>query len=192
MPSFPLTGMNLVTDRMSTLLRSQYHTKSDSTHPLGFRQTLGYWGQFELDARRYFLSIQWNTIVLDYAPDQIDYTKYHVKNEQLVCGDEHSVAARFNNNAGHVLTSVIRSCLQLDVKFSDYKAAKPTAKFKKVPDIVVIDSEGTIKMVGEVKTPWKHHIQTQMQTSPQNFRRYLGKIYSIPVPICQCANISSP
>lgn len=177
-PTMPhVTGLELITDRIPSLLREEHGTKSSSIHKLGFRQTMGDWSHFEREARLHFSSVTWNGTVLDYNPDQHEYSEYHVKNEQLVCGDEHSVVARFGQNVGHIMTSVIRSCVPLDVHFSDYKAGKTRVQYKKVPDIVVIDSGCTIKMVREAKTPWKHHIQTQIQSPPENFRRYLGKNY---------------
>ncbi|RJE25698.1 hypothetical protein PHISCL_01961 [Aspergillus sclerotialis] len=182
MPSYPLTGMDLVREKIPDLLRTAHHTESDSTHKLGFTQTLGDWGRFERDARRNFLSVPWNETVLDYIPDQHGYTEYHVRNEQLVCGDEHSVVARFGQNVGHVMTSVIRSCMPLNIHSSDYKAADTDSELSKVPDIVVIGRTGTIKMVGDVKTAWMHDIEKQLYESPHRFRKYLGKNYNIWLP----------
>lgn len=119
-----------------------------------------------------------NDTVLDYAPSQHDYHSDLTANEQLLCGDEHSVVARFDQNIGHVMTSVIRSCRHIDIHFGDFKAAAPQSGFVKVPDIAVMNSNGKIFVLGEAKTPWVHDIGSELQVRPAAFRKYLGRHYT--------------
>lgn len=182
-----LTGKTLIQQRIPDLLSTDHHTTSDSTHKLGFVSTLGYWSRFERDARQHFLSVNWNSTILDYAPDDHDDNPYHVKNEQLFCGDEHSVVARFGQNVGHVMTSVIRACKGADIRFGDFKSAVPQSGFTKVPDIAVMDSKARLLLVGEAKTPWMHDIEGSVQEAPGDFRKYLGisvglnEYYALPI-----------
>ena len=171
-----LTGEDLVQRSIPNLLTTEYRTTSDSTQELYFTSTLGYWSLFERDARRHFSSIRWNDIVLDYSPDRRDNHSDHITNEQLLCGDEHSVVARFGQNIGHVMTSVIRSCRRRDMRFGDFKATAAGRTLTKIPDIAVTDSTGRLLLVGEAKTPWRHDIEDIAQ-DPDVFRNYLGKCY---------------
>ncbi|KAL1979308.1 hypothetical protein VTN96DRAFT_6228 [Rasamsonia emersonii] len=146
-----LTGKTLIQQRIPDLLSTDHHTTSGSTHKLGFASTLGYWSRFERDARQHFLSVNWNSTILDYAPDDHDDNSCHVKNEQLFCGDEHSVVARFGQNVGHVMTSVIRACKGADIRFGDFKSAVPQSGFTKVPDIAIMDSKARLLFVAKQK-----------------------------------------
>ncbi|KAE8343112.1 hypothetical protein BDV24DRAFT_161925 [Aspergillus arachidicola] len=132
-------------------------------------------GNFERNAREYFQSAKFSNKVLDYAPEKEDDHEFHVRKEQLLCGDEHSVVARFGQNIGHVMTSVLRGGMGTKVRFGDYKCVKPDVTFNKVPDIAVMDDNYDVLLVGEAKTPWKHDI---IEVEPKNivFRKYLGQI----------------
>lgn len=68
------------------------------------------------------------------------------------------MVARFGQNLGHAMTSVVRACRRADICFGDFKAAKPTANFPRVPDITILDGQGNLLVVGEVKRPWKHEL----------------------------------
>ncbi|KAE8321299.1 hypothetical protein BDV39DRAFT_210880 [Aspergillus sergii] len=170
-----LTAKDLVTERIEDLRVSKYHTDSDSTHDLYFVSDLGYWGNFERNAREYFQFARFSNKILDYAPEKEDDHEFHVRKEQLLCGDEHSVVARFGQNIGHVMTSVLRGGMGTKVRFGDYKCVKPDVTFNKVPDIAVMDDSYDVVLVGEAKTPWKHDI---IENEPKNivFRKYLGQI----------------
>ncbi|BAE56770.1 unnamed protein product [Aspergillus oryzae RIB40] len=84
-----------------------------------------HWDSFELEARRHFRSVGFSNKVLDYAPAKEDDHEFHIKKEQLLCGDEHSVVARFGQNVGHVMTSVLRGGVGTKLRFGDYKCVKP-------------------------------------------------------------------
>ncbi|KAB8215237.1 hypothetical protein BDV33DRAFT_208519 [Aspergillus novoparasiticus] len=154
-----LTGKDIVQEPVPDLRVSEYSTSSDSTHE-----------------QWHVKSVKWSNKVLDYAPEGEDDHEFHVKKEQLLCGDEHSVVARFGQNVGHVMTSVLRGGVGTRVRFGDYKcAAPPPVTFNKVPDIAVMNDNYKMLLMGEAKTPWKHSI-IAVENKEYRFRKYLGQI----------------
>jgi len=124
----------------------------------------------------YFLGASWSGNGLSAR-----LSGYHPNNaqvEQILCGDEHSVVARFGQQVGHVMTCVAQD-LRCDLRFGDWKSTKEQQSGNsKVPDFAVVDSKGTARLIGEAKTPWNHSITTAMEEDVKlsgKFRRYLGE-----------------
>lgn len=146
-----LTADLLIQQCIPNLLRNGYGTTTDSTQSYYLNSTMGSWTTFEMKVREYFNSCRWqNNIVLDYVPDAQEDSDFHLRNEQLVCGDEHSVVARFGQHLGHPMTAVYRSHFYDNIRFGDYKAARPQAG-DKVPDIALLNSHAIPLMLGEAK-----------------------------------------
>ncbi|KAJ9490109.1 hypothetical protein VN97_g3167 [Penicillium thymicola] len=99
-------------------------------------------------------NIRWSRRILDVAmtgPGVED----SVSREQLVVGDENGVQGRLNER----LCRPVTSCLQVqghNLRCGDFKAGNSTARTAtpRVPDIVMLNANSAIKVVGEVKTPW--------------------------------------
>ncbi|KOS46601.1 hypothetical protein ACN38_g2455 [Penicillium nordicum] len=78
-----------------------------------------------------------------------------VSREQLVVGDENGVQGRLNER----LCRAVTSCLQVqghNLRCGDFKAGSSTAQTAtaRVPDLVMLNANSAIKVVGEIKTPW--------------------------------------
>lgn len=192
MAPLALTASALVQQRLPDLLVNENTTVSRSTQRAFFNSTLGNWGRFEMNARKHFRQISWKNTVLDYMPDARDDTKNHVSHEQLMCGDEHSVVARFNQNVCHVMTSVMQSGGS-DIRFGDFKTVvRVNDAETKVPDFAVIDQKAGLLLVGEAKTPWVHDIEDQLGQSMKNFRKYLDMLRLKCTLTFKSANTNSP
>ncbi|PYI02599.1 hypothetical protein BO78DRAFT_400399 [Aspergillus sclerotiicarbonarius CBS 121057] len=153
-----LNAHGLTCARIPSLKVGYSTTSSDSTQNLEFRASLVHWNTFEREVRQVFDGIRWDTQteILAYAPPPNGGTgPNHTCNEQLFCGDEHSTVARFNQNVGHVMTSVFQS-LGFRARFGDFKTCCDTTINNKVPDIVLLGDQGSLRVVGEAKTPWMH------------------------------------
>jgi hypothetical protein len=168
-----LTAARLTCQKLPDLHLGPSRTTSDSTHRLEFKSTLFHWTSFEKEVRREFLSAPWTGQVLAYSPSPQHESEAHIYNEQLYCGDEHSVVARFGQNVEHVMTAVHAS-IGIGLIFGDFKASVGTDMDGKVPDIVLMNVKGQIRALGEVKTPWRHKITDSMQRQ-SHFRHYLGE-----------------
>lgn len=119
----------------------------------------------EIEARLYSSSIPWDDRVLDYD----------LYEERLVCGDESSVVARFQQNLGHALSPVLREYVRAGLQFGDFKCAAPERRKMKggTPDMVLIDDKHVLYSVGESKAPWVHDID-KAQKDKATFRNYIG------------------
>lgn len=164
-----LTGKEVIQQPLPDLRYhdEKFRTSSKSTHKLWFLATLSEWN-IEQKARHYSKSIDW----------QDDILGYELGEEQIECGDEHSVVGRFNQNLCHNSTPSLHKYVQTDVRFGDFKCAVSDASFKKVPDVVLVTKEHQLRLVGEAKTPWMHDIK-QAQEKNATFRNYIGKSQSI-------------
>lgn len=168
-----LRAQDLVKQRLPSLRIGPGTTTSDSTHNIWFTSTLGSWNKFESEVRQEFLATTWSPEVLAFGPQ--NHGPNHVSYEQLCCGDEHSVVARFGQNVEHVMTAVYQS-LNIGLRFGDAKTCIEMGNMEKdIPDIVLITSGGNVRIIGEAKTPWKHNISDKLKTDMNGFRHYLGE-----------------
>ena len=134
------TGQDLTTQRIPDLRRNGYGTGSVAIHALEFRGTLGYWTRFESEVRQVFNLQQWTANTLSFSPAHPDSN--HVYFEQLNCGDEHSVVARFGQQVGQIMTSVAQD-LNIDIRFGDFKTTPlPPQQANLVPDFAAVDFSG--------------------------------------------------
>lgn len=183
MMAINLTSKDLVKQRLPHLKPAPHETRNESTQNIYFRSTLGQWNGFEMQVRQNFLATRWgdNPPTLAYAPPNSHKIPEHTFYEQLFCGDEHSVVARFGQNAGHVMTSVFRS-LGIPYRFADYKASEAGSNAETVPDLALIQDSGQIRALGEAKTPWMHDIYNNINGRPNEFRRDLGESVKVQSP----------
>lgn len=94
--------------------------------------------------------------------------------EILICGEEHSVVARFGQHEGHVMTTIYqKSPPRQDICFGDFKVLEQRDNFNKVPDIAVLHGSELL-FVGEAKTPWVHQPERLANTNSGQFRVLLG------------------
>lgn len=155
-------------------------TRNQSLRPLEYRQKLIYWSGFEPLVRETLDQLDLPDEILDLRnhPDIVGPNNIR-GNEHVHCGDEISVVGRFQQNVGQVLSAIFQS-LNWDIRFADFRTAvgkdgknENKKAGKKVPDIVLVKSDGTLLMVGEGKTPWMHRFETKM-SGEGNFRHLIG------------------
>ncbi|GLB05897.1 hypothetical protein AtubIFM57258_001190 [Aspergillus tubingensis] len=171
-----LDARTLVCSPIPNLLEGPSTTTSVTTQDLEYKAKLIHWNTFEKEVRQVFDSIHWDQQreILAYAPANSSNSPNNTWNEQLFCGDEHSVVARFNQNVGHVMTSVFQS-LGLSSRFGDFKACKDSTLANKVPDVVLLTDGGRLRIVGEAKTPWKHVLKDAFEDQ-YKLRHILGQL----------------
>ncbi|KZF26200.1 hypothetical protein L228DRAFT_242633 [Xylona heveae TC161] len=168
----PLRAQDFISSRLPDLLTGSSQTTSLSTHDLEFKATLVHWTAFENEVRSTFRSTPWSAEILGYAAQN---RQSSLDREQIICGDESSIVGRFNQHVGQVMGSVFRT-LDISLWFGDYRASPDVSMGGDTPDIVVMDGDGLLKLVGEAKTPWRHNIASTMLQPQERLRRYLGQI----------------
>lgn len=170
-----LTAQDLVYSSIPELIIGSSKTISDSTQKLEFKATLVHWRDFENEVRHSSQNVQWKSYpaILAYAPPTEHAGPHHTFSEQLWCGDESTVSSRFGQHVMHIMSSVFRT-LSIPVWFGDYKTCVDNILGRKVPDIALLNGQGFLRAVGEVKTPWNHDLADTMCGDDSEFRRYLG------------------
>ncbi|KAF3483727.1 uncharacterized protein GIQ15_03051 [Arthroderma uncinatum] len=153
---YGVTGKGLIEARMPDLVYGPGCTKHKSTHATYFVSRLGEWTGFEKEVKDTFESLPWTQETLDFSAKKLP--KHNMSQERLRCGDEHSVLARFGQNAGAVVSCVLAS-LGKDICFADAKACIDSTLGTAVPDIVMMTEPGELLVVGEAKTPWRHDFE---------------------------------
>ncbi|OQD64510.1 hypothetical protein PENPOL_c007G10820 [Penicillium polonicum] len=93
-----------------------------------------------------------------------------VSREQLVVGDDNGVHGRLNER----LCQAVTSCLQAqghNRRCGDFKAGNSPAQIAtaRAPDIVVLNANAAIKVVGEVKTPWPQDLVERLSLAVEQF-----------------------
>ena len=128
---------------------------------------------FERDVRQNFVSQNWpaDSLACTFGPQE--RRPHDIYYEHMYCGDEITVVGRFGQHLGQTMSAVFLN-LGMDIHFGDFKTTT-TEISGKVPDIILVDSAGSLKAVGEAKTPWMHNIK-DAQTRDIAFRHYLGKL----------------
>ncbi|KAN0077535.1 hypothetical protein V8E54_005839, partial [Elaphomyces granulatus] len=91
-------------------------TKKEAWHRIYYLSKFGSWDSFEKDVRKAKLAIQLNDDILGYRMSSKHQHAHNFSDEQLVCGDEASVQARFQSNVGHVMTTIYQS-LNINARF---------------------------------------------------------------------------
>lgn len=178
-----LNSKDLARSPLPNLNFGKEKTISSSLHPLEYRQKLVYWSRFEPLVRETIDQLDLPEEILDIwnHPELVGPNNIHGR-EHVQCGDEISIVGRFNQHVGQVLSAVFQT-LGWDIKFADFKTVKGKGKRKKkkmgkkVPDTILVTSNGTALVVGEAKTPWKHVFEEKM-VEEDSFRHLIGYYYT--------------
>ncbi len=170
------TGHTLTTQGIPDYLAGPYHTGASSLSGEEFAGTLRLWDSFESEVRHIFLVLE-NRLHFtgSLSIHATNPTRNDISNEQLYCGDESSIVARFNQNVSHVMTAVAQA-LGLNYRFGDYKSA--CADTRDVPDVALLDPSGQPRVVGEAKVPWNHNLSSAVRSGDaedSNLRAILGE-----------------
>ncbi|CAI7647231.1 unnamed protein product, partial [Penicillium viridicatum] len=130
-------------------------------HQERFTGRLGPWQNFERDVIALVPSnIHWCRRTIDVAMVG-QGAENSVSREQLVVGDENGIQGCLNER----LCQAVTPCLQAqghNLRCGDFKAGNSPAQIAtaRAPDIVVLNANAAIKVVGEVKTPWpQDHVE---------------------------------
>ncbi len=168
-------GYILTTQRIPDLVRGIVHTHSSSVTRERFQGDLRHWETFEQEVRHNFQRFgqHWTPTFLSVhatTPDNND-----IYNEQLYCGNEASVLARFNQNVSHVVTSVARE-QGLNYRFGDFKAT--TCPELDAPDVALIGPDCQPRLCGEAKAPWNHNFGATIELGSNSnaLRQLLGEL----------------
>jgi hypothetical protein len=144
-------------------------TSSIAWHYDYFISKLGSWASFEMRVRNARRIVE-----LDSSPIGCTFDNAALHMEQLICGDESTVQARFQANVGHPMTAIYQS-LHINARFSDAAACpQPLAG---TPDIICLElPEGKPLLVGEIKTWWMHDLEMIWGTELR-LRHALGRLF---------------
>lgn len=162
---------------MPELITGLQHTTSSAVHNLRFVGGIAPWDTFEKEVLEHFEATAWNRHrqVLTHRA-ATGPSSASIAIEQFHCGDEVGVQSRFNQNVGQVMSAVSKA-MNVDMVFGDYKAGTGSA-MKKVPDTACMRrTNGQIRMVGELKTPWvgEHKLEEAMVGEGGRLKRILGR-----------------
>jgi hypothetical protein len=165
-------------ERCPDLALSAHATASNAIHDTNFVGTLHPWTNFEVDVEDSCATFDWTQLgqVLSHKPKG-DPGAAYLSHEHIVCDNATSVRNRFQNNVGQVISAALRATGQ-SLAFGDYKASLGSPGLSQiVPDVVgIFTIQGSLRVVGEVKTPWveDHDLELQSSTTT-SFRHRLGE-----------------
>ncbi|KAK2796988.1 hypothetical protein FQN50_009357 [Emmonsiellopsis sp. PD_5] len=154
-------------DPLPHLQRNGRETTSTTLHKKYYAGPLGRWENFEAKCHE----VVRDNILPHRSRRSTESAFGYPMPEVYICGDELSVSGRF---AEHALNPVIHALKEnIPVQFGDFKASSESCSGK-VPDIVMLGPKPTltyrkatnipieeilqVRMVGEMKTPWMHHL----------------------------------
>lgn len=116
-----LKAPDLIKDPLPNLVVEPQRTTRPSTQNTQFAGELVYWDSFEFNAQKHSARIQWrdqDPVLIYRLANQVSI----MEREQLLCGDEHTVVARYNQQVGHELTAIFQtSFLRNRTRFGDFK-----------------------------------------------------------------------
>ncbi|KAE8379788.1 hypothetical protein BDV26DRAFT_290949 [Aspergillus bertholletiae] len=87
------------------------------------------------------------------------------------------VQGRLQQNVGQLMSAVCAS-MNIGMRFADYKATGGPRIGNKTPDMVCLTATGSLRIIGEIKTPWigVHDIDKAYKYGRHKFRHLLGQI----------------
>jgi hypothetical protein len=124
------------------LKRKCAKTTSHALHKEEFVGELAEWTDFERDVHATCRRVDWNrkrNVLCHTTVGVPPHT--HLSNEQVRVGDETGVQGQFQQNIGHVMSSIFRVC-GIDAAFGDYKSSTNPRIRGKVPDVVMLAETG--------------------------------------------------
>lgn len=130
------------------------------------------WDDFEQTVRLQGRGNELRKTHLQHSPKNLKPN--HISNEQLFCGNELSIHARFFQNVCHPMTSVYRD-MGILCRFGDDKGCAGH-NLGGEPDIVCLTDTGQPRLVGEMKTPWAHNIEEAMDPARPHRETWLAQI----------------
>ncbi|KAJ9486047.1 hypothetical protein VN97_g7289 [Penicillium thymicola] len=141
---------------------TQHHTNSSALHKIYFAGDLQPWPGFLGAVQASHENHAWRQQTLGYTLRARDpYTCGSVE-----VGDENGMQGRFQKFFGDILNSIFESQSttqqNIDLRFADFKCISST--YSGIPDVILKDSNHTLKIVGELKAPWivEHHIRPRI------------------------------
>ncbi|WEW58793.1 hypothetical protein PRK78_004261 [Emydomyces testavorans] len=167
------TAFDLVTAALPPLIISPYATSSRAFSRIEYKQTLIYWTGFEERVRQNLKSQTMNPVPLAHCLKTPH--SFHLSNELSCCSDDESIADRLYNNVGQVMEAVF-DVQNLDLRVVDFKTYQAmVSPGVKVPDMVIMHSDTSLGLIGEVQAPWKHYLSVR-RLHECELRRCLGPI----------------
>lgn len=167
----------VVEKRIPPLKRGPGGTRSSALHEIKYIGPLHKWTSFERDVSAALDQQDWHrhTCIVAYSPSG-PTGPHNIANEQVYVGDETGVQGRFQQNIGQTMSAVFGS-QGYDIAFADFKSSGHS--YQRTPDIIIMDAQGNIKAVGELKAPWVPEHQLNILMLPgrmADFRRAIGQV----------------
>ncbi|CAG8898356.1 unnamed protein product [Penicillium egyptiacum] len=145
-----IRAKQIVESPLPSLQIGPYHTVSSALQPLCFEGTLIPWSNFLRSVEHAHTNQNWarsRTSPYANGPHSTEADRVHT-------GDEHGLQGRFQQAIGQAFGAVLEA-KAINLYFADFKSSG--SNYDKIPDVVGLqDMAGitTIKLVGELKTPW--------------------------------------
>ncbi|KAN0067753.1 hypothetical protein V8E54_014000 [Elaphomyces granulatus] len=143
-----MTAGDLIKQPLPDLSIGPRHTVSSALQDDFFVAGLREWTDFARDVRTTCQNQTWNR-----RRNGLCHTTVGVR-----LGDETGVQGQFQQNVGNTMSSIFQV-----FGFVDYKASSNPRISGRVPDVVIMtESTGNLRVVGEVKTPWirQHNLRS--------------------------------
>ncbi|KAJ5815658.1 hypothetical protein N7474_007435 [Penicillium riverlandense] len=143
---------NVVDERLPPLKRGPKSTTSSALHQIKYAGRLEQWITFQKEVTEAVNQQEWHQHpgIVGYGPSG-QPGHHNVAHEQVCVGDETGVQGRFQQNVGQAMSAVFSS-QSYDLRFADFKCS--ASSYSRTPDSIIMDSQGSIKAVGELKAPW--------------------------------------
>jgi hypothetical protein len=93
--AIPITALSAIEECLPDLIRGVKATTSEAWHTDFFRGRLGSWASFEKIVRTTRLTMHLDDTIIGYKMPVLPGQPWNLHGEQLTCGDEASVQARF-------------------------------------------------------------------------------------------------
>ncbi|KAJ5819184.1 hypothetical protein N7474_004775 [Penicillium riverlandense] len=178
-----VNSKELIQRALPELQLTQFGTKSPAWHSIKFQGRLVQWPNFRQHVSQRYRSENWAGTALSYKTRVKYTTDANLESENFRVGDEHGVQGRMAHGIGHHLNAIFTT-QKVDLMLADFKCSAMATAYSKVPDMALITRTGSLKAVGELKTPWieSHDLgKLELETDflPTEFGQVASYMYDI-------------
>ncbi|KAJ5214565.1 hypothetical protein N7449_001734 [Penicillium cf. viridicatum] len=160
---------DILQGRLPPLEEGPYKTSSSALHDLKFIGPLREWPCFFQEVASTYNAQKWNETTLGHKTGDPSAPIP----ELVHTGDEHGVQGRFLQAVGHSVSAALNA-QGINLVFADFKCTG--TKYSCTPDVVVMQKEGNLRVVWELKVPWVEvHKLHQLIKDEDDFRQVLGQ-----------------
>lgn len=179
-----IRARDVVLAPLPQLETTQIRTRNHALHNSVFVGQEVHWEGFFDEVLRCYNATPWeqHRKTIAYRPGR--NTIATVFNEHVPCGDESSVQSRFIQNISQYMNAICNT-KDMDRFLADYKSST-NQSISGVPDIVLLDRQGALKAVGELKVWWipEHRILIGKRFKDLCWKKLLGKCSPKEISLC--------